>query len=498
MQLLKQLGKQLGLAILMGSSIFSLSSVSAQAVESQVLVNVDVIYGVNYLKCLLSCTSTQKADVVTIGGRLNLSSSPYISRIIFGRNLLVDPFSINFFNDRNVGGSKPEFTDSLNSSNPFLEVTFNEKPATTEPPNNRLTLDFDYVGSNPPAFPYNNTTCKDGNGCVLFHYGYSEEITSTGPLIPSFFQTLIQLRDGNTLAKDIRPMATPIVTNSQGGVTQYLIIYHEQTDPLENGVVIGVWTEFPVGSGASGDEIPLQKKLKDIVQIQPQSQTLSYSNKNPGSIKISNTRVLLSATQIPLDQLQRKDLPPTDPRFIPLPSADGIIAPGQTTTPVTIQPPQPSKKAMTWIINTSVNVNGKTYVQARYDSQTNPYSGDTSISEVRSLLCIRKSQELASNPIPNIATGTAYTNSWSGGEVFAIPEVVGSSLLSPADADGKCQAAGKNRYGLSGFRMAEFHDANEPYSGFGFYAQSDDPNLSNPGTRFWVRINDQDANPWKL
>lgn len=164
-----------------------------------------------------------------------------------------------------------------------------------------------------------------------------------------------------------------------------------------------------------------------------------------------------------------------------------------------------AKKAMTWIINTSVytNVNnsGKTYVQVRYDEQTNAYSGDTSISEARSLLCIRKSPELENNPISYltqsaITPGGASKNSWSGGEVFGIPNVVGSSLLSEADADKKCEEAGQSRYNLSGFRMAEFHDGSDPNAGWGFWAQSNDPNLNSPGIRYWVKINDQNANPW--
>ena len=160
---------------------------------------------------------------------------------------------------------------------------------------------------------------------------------------------------------------------------------------------------------------------------------------------------------------------------------------------------------MTWIINTEIRTNvynaGKIYVQARYDDQSNAYSGDTSVEQALSLLCIRKSEELANNPIPDytqpkITPGGASKNSWSGGEVFAIPNVVGSSLLSSADADEKCQIAGQNRYGLDGFRMAEFHDGSDPNAGWGFWAQSDDPNLSIPGTRYWVKINDQNANPW--
>ena len=177
------------------------------------------------------------------------------------------------------------------------------------------------------------------------------------------------------------------------------------------------------------------------------------------------------------------------------------------SVPIELQPIESvsAKKAMTWIVNTSISTNvyngGKTYIQVRYDDQTNAYSGDTPVDQTLSLLCIRKPQELVNNPIPAftesvITPGGASKNSWSGGEVFAIPNVVGSSLLSSADADGKCQAAGQNRYGLPDFRMAEFHDGSDPNAGWGFWAQSDDPNLSLPNNRYWVKINDQNANPW--
>jgi hypothetical protein len=167
--------------------------------------------------------------------------------------------------------------------------------------------------------------------------------------------------------------------------------------------------------------------------------------------------------------------------------------------------PAPARRAMTWIINTAVYSNlyksGNIYVQARYDAQTNVYSGDTSIDLALPLLCIYKSKELINNPIPTFTQsaptpGGAEKNSWSGGKVFAIPNVVGRSLLSSTDADHKCNEAGKNRYGLSGSRMAEFHDGSAPNAGWGFWAESIDPNLLIPGNRYWVRINDQNANPW--
>ena len=167
--------------------------------------------------------------------------------------------------------------------------------------------------------------------------------------------------------------------------------------------------------------------------------------------------------------------------------------------------PAPARRAMTWIINTAVYTNlynsGNIYVQARYDAQSNAYSGDTSVDLALPLLCIYKSEELINNPIPTFTQsvptpGGAEKNSWSGGKVFAIQNVVGISLLSSADADNKCNEAGKNRFGLSGSRMAEFHDGSAPNAGWGFWAESIDPNLLIPGNRYWVRINDQNANPW--
>ena len=178
------------------------------------------------------------------------------------------------------------------------------------------------------------------------------------------------------------------------------------------------------------------------------------------------------------------------------------------TVPLSAQA-QTAKQAMTWRLignPSTVLTNGKTYVRIGSDSQTNPYSGDTNVSQALSLLCIRKSDELATNPIPDYAKpyltpGGASRNTWSGGQVFAIPNVVGSSLLSEADADEKCNAVGKLIYGLSGFRMAEFHDGTDPNGtpGWDFWAQaySTLSGFSTSATTgYWVKINDQNANPW--
>jgi hypothetical protein len=171
------------------------------------------------------------------------------------------------------------------------------------------------------------------------------------------------------------------------------------------------------------------------------------------------------------------------------------------------------KKAMTWrSLSVAVESNGKTYIYVGSDDQTNAYSGDTDVNEARSLLCIRKSPDLASNPIPSYSfpittPGGASINTWSGGQVFAIPNVVGKSLISQAYADKLCETEGIRAYNLSEFRMAEFHDGTVGWAGWNFWAEAA-PQFNGlsphpidqlsplPNMRYWVRINDQNANPW--
>jgi len=197
-------------------------------------------------------------------------------------------------------------------------------------------------------------------------------------------------------------------------------------------------------------------------------------------------------------------------RVIPSDQIDpGPIDPG----PIDPNPIPVVKKAMTWTSRSAAVVsNGKTYIHVGYDDQTDPYSGDTDVNEARSLLCIRKSPELANNPIPSysypiITPGGASKNTWSGGQVFAIPNVVGKSLVSADYADKLCETEGIRAYNLSEFRMAEFHDGTVGWAGWTFWAQAADqfnglsPHPINnlnpiPNMRYWVRINDQNANPW--
>ncbi len=121
------------------------------------------------------------------------------------------------------------------------------------------------------------------------------------------------------------------------------------------------------------------------------------------------------------------------------------------------------KKAMTWTIKKAQVVSGKTYVLVGTDALSNPIQGDTLITERRSLLCISKNLKQYPNPgklepAPAITPGGANTYTWSNSKVLIIPNVLGSSLVSQADADKKCATVGQLIHGISGFRMAEFHD----------------------------------------
>lgn len=183
------------------------------------------------------------------------------------------------------------------------------------------------------------------------------------------------------------------------------------------------------------------------------------------------------------------------------------IVPGEAVD--RIRPSEPvdqfSRNAMTWKMLTSPLVlNGKTYVLFGSDNGqpggTNPYDGDTSINEYRSLLCINKDKLIPAPeglPSSSVTPGGATKTSWSGGRVLIIPNIQGKQLTSKAVADKMCDQVGQITRGTSGYRMAEFHDGTGPNPGWSFWAEAyGDINGLAPSTRYWVYINDQSSNPW--
>lgn len=112
------------------------------------------------------------------------------------------------------------------------------------------------------------------------------------------------------------------------------------------------------------------------------------------------------------------------------------------------------------------------------------YDGDTACSIALPILCIYVSG--APDPEPWRAS---YYNGWSEGHVAISAPVKGSDLISEANASSICQG----QFG-TGWRMAEFHDGDPDGNNAGWYfrAYGSPPNY----VRFWVYINDQNANCW--
>ncbi|MFE4588681.1 RICIN domain-containing protein [Streptomyces laurentii] len=130
---------------------------------------------------------------------------------------------------------------------------------------------------------------------------------------------------------------------------------------------------------------------------------------------------------------------------------------------------------MTWA---TLEQRADNVVHVGYDTNSNPYSGDTPASAVLPVLCLRQDGRPAPAGVP-----TGGYDSWAGGEVRATIPTPGTQLSSRSAADQLCAS-----YFGAGFRMAEFHDG----QGWSLWANGTLP----ANTRFWTAINDQPANPW--
>jgi hypothetical protein len=157
----------------------------------------------------------------------------------------------------------------------------------------------------------------------------------------------------------------------------------------------------------------------------------------------------------------------------------------------------PVKRAMTWSLLGTAAAGSEAYALPGSDSVTNPYTGDTLTSQSLPVLCIQKN----SNPHPGTSVignpvqtpGGACRRTWSYATIALTPPTPGTSLSSRSVADNLCAS-----YFGVGFRMAEFHDGDPAcWAGWDFWGEALGANLA-PfyNTRFWVSINDQNANPW--
>lgn len=160
-----------------------------------------------------------------------------------------------------------------------------------------------------------------------------------------------------------------------------------------------------------------------------------------------------------------------------------------------------NRKAMTWSVLNIIILDGKPYALFGADAATNPYHGDTDINTFLPLLGIKK----IGLPKPTglhsstMTKGGAMRGTWSGGKVIVVPDVQGKSLISEAIADLQCRLQGLKTLGEDGFRMAEFHDGDRGTGsvGWDFWADASAIEmLKISDQRYWVKINDQPANPW--
>lgn len=138
---------------------------------------------------------------------------------------------------------------------------------------------------------------------------------------------------------------------------------------------------------------------------------------------------------------------------------------------------------LTWSVGTqSGNLN-----HVGVHPNSNPYDGDTPASATLPLLCIA----VDGSAMPS-GLSLSYSSGWTGGRIAATPPVSGTQLSSRATANAMCASA----FG-AGWRMAEFHDGRYgpglAYpTGWSFWAYGTLP----VGTRVWIAIDDQRANPW--
>ncbi|MFK3979516.1 S8 family peptidase [Micromonospora sp. NPDC050397] len=152
-----------------------------------------------------------------------------------------------------------------------------------------------------------------------------------------------------------------------------------------------------------------------------------------------------------------------------------------------------TRPGMTWSVRQQ---RGDNVVWVGHDGQSDAYQGDTPASTTLPALCIRP-RPMAEAPVPTGVVPDQHAG-WSFASVALSTPVPGTRLLSPHVANLVCQY----QFG-AGWRMAEFHDGRHPVSRFGqvgwlpsgwsLWANGTLPT----DTRFWVRIDDQAANPWE-
>lgn len=143
----------------------------------------------------------------------------------------------------------------------------------------------------------------------------------------------------------------------------------------------------------------------------------------------------------------------------------------------------PARSGMTWALIAHNNTFNVDHVGCQ---GCNAYTGDTSCSQKRPVLCLLRDGS------PNPGIPVDFYNGWIGGHIALSPYTRGAALTSLAVANSICE----NNFG-PGWEIAEFHHPNGiPQGGWSWSAYGNISGNTTADDRFWVYINDQPANCW--
>lgn len=313
MRLLKQLGKQLGFVVLMGSAIFSASS--ASAVPKKVTVNTDVTVETSALAPFFP-SGVVKLNFVNYATTLDKTGvtpdpSPF--------GTLFDPFNTNYRNNQDVSSLPDSFVGNythLTSKLAALTGIFTGDPAN--PLQIGLTQSY---APNPPYFKsgqvIDKTTrkCVSPEGCIQFHFGFEFRFDTTSTATTGGIGRIeYQLEDHDKpeikRLGEISNAGITVISALEAAVTEYVVIYSEQEDPEQPGVFISNWTQIPVPERTQNPEELIKLKLDN-----------SFINSSP--VTVSNIRVLFTPNEIPLEQLNAESLAPTTENGFQVLTLDG-------------------------------------------------------------------------------------------------------------------------------------------------------------------------------
>lgn len=139
------------------------------------------------------------------------------------------------------------------------------------------------------------------------------------------------------------------------------------------------------------------------------------------------------------------------------------------------------RKALTWCV---LEIHGQ-FVKVGAHEESDPYIGDTTVTEALPILAIKRGR----SDIPAELDGkVGRTAGWSGGSVAMTRRISGAEITGLSQANDLISSQLGEQW-----EMAEFHDG-----GTGWYFWAHAEGEFSLGEKFWIYINDQEANPWNL